>query len=68
MLLSNDVDYGGYKKINPSKYTKDPANEVYTKPLAENNGKFKGKLMVAFLNTETAEVYYRQTKNNGKLR
>lgn len=68
LLLSNDVDYGGYKKINPSKYTKDPANEVYTKPLAENNGKFKGKLMVAFLNTETAEVYYRQTKNNGKLR
>ena len=68
MLLGNDVDYGGYKKIDPSKYTKNPVNEIYTRPLAENNGKFKGKLTVAFLNTETAEVYYRETKNNGKLR
>ena len=68
LLLSNDEDYGGYKKIQRSKYTKNPDNEVYTKPLAESNGKFKGKLMVAFLNTETAEVYYRQTNNKGKLR
>lgn len=67
MLLGNDEVYGGYKKTSV-KYSKNPLIENYSKPIPEPNGKFKGKLSIAFLNTETAEVYYRTTNNKGKLK
>ena len=66
-LLGNNKDYGGYKKTSV-KYSKNPSVENYSKPIPEPNGKFKGRLMIAFLNTETAEVYNITTDKKGKLK